>query len=231
MRTNACPPCDRLILGAWRVTSVARTIGDLARTGSALSCLAALDAALHRNLTTLDEVARIRDACAEWPGAAPLRSDHAVGGRRSRVAVRDRRPLSASAKAYMAISQVWAYDATGPIGCGDLWLDRLWTFLEVDGDLKYGPGSGRTILLEEKQRQERLEDAGFGVARIAARDVRDGDLLVTRILRASIRGRHARAANPSGVGYIGPPPPWAERGALVARQGPPPQGCGGRDWW
>ena len=94
----------------------------------------------------------------------------------------------------MAISQVWAYDATGPIGCGDLWLDRLWTFLEVDGDLKYGPGSGRTILLEEKQRQERLEDAGFGVARIAARDVRDGDLLVTRIRQ----GKYSWPSRPSG---------------------------------
>lgn len=44
---------------------------------------------------------------------------------------------AAGASGLTVVSQVWAYDTAGPIGCGDLWLPDWWTFLEVDGALKY----------------------------------------------------------------------------------------------
>lgn len=120
-----------------------------------------------------------------------------------------------------AIPQVWGYDQHGPIGCGDLWLPELWTFLEVDGDIKYADDAGTETLLDEKLRQERFEDAGFGVARVSARRTREVGYVLRQVHRAAARGRLARAASPGRPGYVGPPPPWASRGTAVEYQSPP----------
>lgn len=121
------------------------------------------------------------------------------------------------------VPQVWAFDRDGPIGRGDLWMASHWTYLEVDGDLKYGRTSHPGTLIDEKRRQERLERAGFGVARITPRelDERGPVLLSERISAASRRGRLARLASPGDVGYVGPPPAWATAGAVVAISHPP----------
>jgi len=120
-----------------------------------------------------------------------------------------------------AIPQVWGYDQHGPIGCGDLGLPELWTFLEVDGDIKYADDAGTETLLDEKLRQERFEDAGFGVARVSARRTREVGYVLRQVHRAAARGRLARAASPGRPGYVGPPPPWASRGTAVEYQSPP----------
>ncbi len=113
-----------------------------------------------------------------------------------------------------------ASDDHGPIGSGDLWIPRLWSFLEVDGDIKYD-GQAMTTLLEEKRRQERLEEAGFGVARVAARDSGNGALLLSRLTTAAARGRLVRTASGDPTGRIGPPPVWATRGATLPWLRPP----------
>ncbi len=89
--------------------------------------------------------------------------------------------------------------------------------------MKYTDDAPAATLIDEKKRQERLEEAGFGVARIAPRDVRNTMLLQQRIARASQRGQIVRAASETS-GCVGPRPPWARRGALIPWQKAPTTG-------
>jgi hypothetical protein len=121
------------------------------------------------------------------------------------------------------VPQVWAFDRDGPIGRGDLWLASHWTFLEIDGDLKYGRTASPDALVDEKQRQERLERAGFGVARVTPHELDSlgPSVLSKRIIAASRRARLSRLASPADVGYVGPPPDWAAAGSNVTISHPP----------
>lgn len=120
------------------------------------------------------------------PGSAAHNCVHFTGPMAGRSR-RTRRLLDGTCSPFEChvTPQVWAYDDGGPIGCGDLWLPSRWTFLKVDGDVKYTEAVGGDSLLVEKLRQERLERAGFGVARVAARESTSGPLLLERVNRAS----------------------------------------------
>jgi hypothetical protein len=201
--------------GAWAVTSVARTLGDLARSGSVLDVLAGLDFALNRGLTSPDEVSAVANLCRSWPGGHLLPSLLSDGDPGAESPYESVARWQLSRSGYRTTTQVWAYDDRGPIGCGDLWLADLWTFLEVDGDVKYGARAGHFALLDEKRRQERLEEAGFGIARVAARDTLNRVLVVEVVTRAAHRAKAGRISNAPVCGYVGPPPNWANRGALI----------------
>lgn len=211
----------------WSVTSPARTVCDVAREGAFLAALVAADAALHRGLTSIDSMTAVANACTSWPGGGQLRELVRASDGRAES------PYETLARWYLrtmghsTTPQVWAYDDKGPIGCGDLWLPRLWTYLEVDGDVKYGEDASLTSLLDEKRRQERLEEAGFGVSRVAARDVRNQEHLISGVLRASRRGRLLRLTSDRVTGFVGPPPDWSVRGAKISWMRPPEVGTGG----
>ena len=59
--------------GAWSVTTAARTIGDLARSGTLLSALVAADSALNRGLATRQLLDAVAVDCDAWPGARNVR--------------------------------------------------------------------------------------------------------------------------------------------------------------
>ena len=207
--------------GAWAVTSVARTVCDLARHHPAVDALVALDGALSRRLTTLDAVRKVRDECGSWPGGLRMHLvvARAVEGSESPYETVARWQLVT--RGYRVTPQVWAFDERGPIGCGDLWQPDLWCFLEVDGDIKYVGTGDLSPLLSEKRRQERLERAGFGVARASTRETLKGGSLAEEIDRAAVRGRIARMASSRATGYVGPPPEWARRGTVIEYAYPP----------
>lgn len=221
LRIAALPPEHVDRRGGWAVTTVARTVCDLARETSLLDGLVAADAALSRRLSSLPQLQLAAHYCETWPGGRRLHEVicHANGAAES--------PYETVARWHLleahlrSLPQVWAYDGHGPIGCGDLWVPALWVFLEIDGDVKYAADAKPTTLLVEKRRQERLEEAGFGVARVSAKEARP-DVLVERVHKAATRGRVARAACDAVTGYVGPPPPWARRGLHVERTEPPP---------
>ena len=56
-----------------RVTSVARTVVDLARVCSFRSGVVVADSALRRKLTSKDELRSVVTACAHWPGIRQAR--------------------------------------------------------------------------------------------------------------------------------------------------------------
>lgn len=215
LRGAALPAGHVDVRDAWAVTTAARTVCDLTRETPLLKGLVIADAALARKLTTRAELASVADECARWPGSPRLRDvlRHANGAAESPYETVVRHHLQRAGQD--AIPQVWAFDGIGPIGCGDLWLPDLWVFVEVDGDVKYDAATGSTVLLVEKRRQERLEDAGFGVARVSTREARQPQVLLDKVSRAVARGRAARAVTSGQLGTVGPPPRWARRGTVI----------------
>ncbi len=206
--------------GAWRLTTVARTICDLSRDQPSVNVLAAMDAALFREHTTKREIRQVYDTCDSWPGSGRLLPLLGLAEQLAESPYETFARWQLIQLGHRGIPQVWGYDRDGPVGRGDLWIPHLWSYLEVDGDVKYTQEAPATTLMDEKHRQERLEEAGFGVARIAARDVKNLCLLEQRIRSAGRRGQIVRATSAIS-GRIGPPPRWARRGASIPWQEAP----------
>jgi hypothetical protein len=155
-----------LVLGA-AVTTVARTAVDLARTGSALSSVVVLDAALRS--TSRAALEAVLEECRGWPG---------IDAARTAVAFADGRaesPLESVGRWRMHETalpppdlQVVVGDEDGPIGRTDfLWAAHR-TVGEADGFGKYRSDDGTAdfaALRSEKLREDRLREAGFEVFR------------------------------------------------------------------
>jgi hypothetical protein len=153
------------------LTSVARTVCDLARFGRGDGLIAA-DAALRERLTTAAALDTAASACAGWPGSTAARwvATCADAGSES--------PLESLIRACLLehgvpnpILQARISDPSDGWHCR---VDMLWrhqrVILEADGRVKYSDGDGRA-LWREKRRQERLERIGYRVVRVLWRDV------------------------------------------------------------
>jgi len=149
------------------VSTVARTVADLARTGVEHGLIAA-DAALHERLVTTAELAT-EIACAGWPGALAARAVLAQAS-----------PLAESP--LESLTRLCLHDGGLPnpelqvrvVDPADGWhcrVDMLWPaqrlVVEADGRLKYRDSE----LWREKLRQERLERLGYRVIRVLWDDV------------------------------------------------------------
>ena len=156
------PDAGVVVVGDLTVTSVARTVVDLARTGSLVSAVAAADHALRHGLCTRDELR------SEVEGVPPR-----VRGRiTARLVERLADPLSMSAGESLSRVQMFLLnlprpalqkevrDSAGLIG----YVDFGWEGVvgEFDGKVKYrvpdgaDPETAAEVLWQEKQREDRL---------------------------------------------------------------------------
>jgi very-short-patch-repair endonuclease len=162
------------------VTSVARTVIDVARSGGHAAGLITGDAALREGLVTIEALLCATDSAAGRPGnlAARWICENADPMSES--------PLESLTRAAVLLSglpkpqlQVWIPAAQARV---DLLFAKQRVVLEVDGMLKYTDAS---VLRDEKVRQERLEQAGYRVVRVSFSDVtRDQARTIARINRA-----------------------------------------------
>jgi hypothetical protein len=145
------------------VTSVARTVVDLARTVSFESSVVVADAALGRRLVTPGQLAIALARAFGWPGAPGARRvvafadgrAESVGESRSRVAIH-RAGLPAPVPQW----QVRNADG-GLIGRVDFWWPGSNVVGEFDGRLKYGrllrPGqTAADAVFQEKLREDAI---------------------------------------------------------------------------
>lgn len=170
---------DVLELQGWRVTSLARTVVDIARWLGYPDAVAVVDAALHRGLeraALVEEIARagrrrnntrarravdFGDGRAESPGES-----------RSRVAMAELDlPLPNLQREFLD-------DQRRVEARVDFDWEEFGTCGEFDGDVKYGrllrPGQSiEEVILFEKQREERLREHGRWVIRWTHRDLMD----------------------------------------------------------
>ncbi|TQM37292.1 type IV toxin-antitoxin system AbiEi family antitoxin domain-containing protein [Pseudonocardia cypriaca] len=179
------------------VTSVARTVVDLARTVGFDAAVAVADSALHKHLVDPDRLARAARRCAGWPGAPRARhvvaaadgGSGSVGESRSRLAI-----LRAGLPA--PILQ-WPVQGFGRVFEVDFAWPELCTVGEFDGLVKYGrllrPGQDPAeVMVAEKLREDEVRDRGLRVVRWIWADIDQFDPVSERLCRAF-------AASPSGA--------------------------------
>lgn len=143
------------------ITSVARTVIDLARTSSFLAGVVAADSALRTKQASKAELLSVSKACAGWPGIQIARRVVAFCDARSESALE-----SIARVAFRDYGlpppelQVWVGNATEMIGRADfLWRARR-TIAEADGAVKYVDPARAMAQLK---RDARLRAAGFEV--------------------------------------------------------------------
>jgi hypothetical protein len=154
------------------VTSVARTVVDVARTEPFEQAVVAADSALHKNLVTPDELAAAVEAAKGWPGAPRARRvvsfadgrSESVGESRSRVRM-------AAAGIPVPVLQWRVVGRAGEqLGITDFaWPERSLVG-EFDGKVKYGrlvrPGeTPADAVFREKRREDAIRATGSRMLR------------------------------------------------------------------
>lgn len=189
---------DVVQMGRLQVTSVLRTVLDLARSLPFEPAVVAADAALHRRLVAHEDVRRRMFDLVGIPGTraaarvvafADARSE-SVGESRSRVILHR-----------VGVTPPTLQLRIGTV-LGECRVDFAWdqerVVGEFDGQIKYGrllrPGqdAGQAVF-DEKRREDAIRDENWGVVRWTWRELASPLALGQRVQRALERGaRHGR---------------------------------------
>ena len=171
------------------VTSPARTLIDVARTCPTSTAVAALDAALHRRLITVDELDDVVLRCWNWRGIGRAHRAIRLSDPRSESPLES---ISRLTIRWLRLPppqlQTVVSDGDGhPIARLDFYWDEVGVAGEADGRSKY---DDRDVLTREKDRQEDAENLGICFARWGWDHViRRPHALRTRLESAFERGR------------------------------------------
>ncbi len=143
------------------LTSVPRTVIDLARTLPFAQGVAVADSALYAGLASKSELAAVIADCPRWPGLRRAREVTAFSDARSESVLESlSRAVFHRAGLPPPDLQVWVGDDEDAIGRVDFLWRRYRTIGEADGALKYQtPARARTQL----ERDARLRAAGYEV--------------------------------------------------------------------
>jgi hypothetical protein len=221
--TRAALPEDEVTLrGAYRVTTAARTVVDVARAWPEVHAVAALDAALLRRLTTREQVRQVLDRQVNVPGIPRAVRALALADGRAESWLETRGRLTFAALGLPPFVPQVELRADGRLlKVADGWYPEAALAIEFDGRVKYRrPLYGRTAeeqLWEEKRREDELRSLGVRFVRATNQDLgprrADLDRLVRRQLASqgpSVRGFQAvprsegrwRGGNPGDDGWL-----------------------------
>ena len=190
--TRASLPAEEVtVRGAYRVTTTARTLVDVARQWPEVHAVAAADAALLRRLTTREELAQVlaRQSCVPGVPRAVRAVALADGRAESWLETYGRLTLAAlGLPRFVPQVELWADGRLLKVVDG--WYPEAALALEFDGRVKYQrPRYGRTPD-EELWREKRVEDllrvSGVRFLRIAAEDLDRGRSRLDRQVRRSL---------------------------------------------
>ncbi|HEY2314317.1 MAG TPA: DUF559 domain-containing protein [Streptosporangiaceae bacterium] len=169
------------------VTTVARTVIDLARTSTFADGVVAADSAIRMRLTSKSQ---LRAVLATSPGRRGVAQaarvvDFATGKSESalesiaRVAFDDQGLPSPEL-------QIWIPDATREvIGRVDFYWERYKTIVEVDGALKYDDDPSRARA--QLRRDKRLREAGYEVVHFTWQEITERPAEAAESIRAAFR--------------------------------------------
>ncbi|OZF05403.1 hypothetical protein [Rhodococcoides fascians] len=191
------------------LTTPARTVVDIARSTTFERAVCVGDSALRRGLVTrteLDEAlcsARHRTGIQNAVRAVAAMTDRSdsVGESRTRLILVD--------AGFAPLLNQSVYDACGTfLGRTDFLFTGPWGCFEFDGADKYGVNAAdtRASVLAEKDRENRIRDAGWPFARASWRDLAQPNALTERVRRMLVRG--ARMPEPEGTFRAEPLPPY-----------------------
>ena len=200
------------VVGGLRTTTVARTVVDLARHLTLLEGVVVADAALFLDKVSAAQLAGVLAECERWPGIAKASEVLTLADGRAESPYESVARVLLHRAGIPCEPQVWLYDSAGLIGRVDLYLPESFTVVEVDGDVKYDEFAEPWTLTKEKRRQERLEQAAFGVVRVSPDELEKApDGFARRVRQVSGRTVSLRAADlvrSPPTGRVGPPPEW-----------------------
>ena len=183
----ALPTRQVVIRRGMPVTSVARTVVDLARASSFRAGVVAADSALRSRQAAKADLDLCITTCAGWPGIQNARRVVAFADARSESVLE-----SISRVAFHELGlptpdlQAWVGDEDEIIGRADFLWRAYRTVGEADGALKYADPARAIAQLE---RDARLRAAGFEVVHFTWQDItRTPDEVMARIKTAFRRG-------------------------------------------
>ena len=184
---------ETALVDGWQVTSLARTVVDLARTLPFEQAVAAADRAQAVGLEPT-ELAETVERARRWPGAIAARRVEAFADRRSESAgesVSRVRILELGLPA--PEPQLRIVDGEHVVARVDFGWAELRTVAEFDGKVKYGrllrPGQeAGDVVFREKQREDMLRDLGWEVVRWIWADLAHPEVIEGRLRRAFRRG-------------------------------------------
>ena len=190
IRVATLPATDIHTHRGVRVTTVARTVVDVARTATRRAALVVADSALHRARVDEQQLRAVLAGCRRWPGsdAATTVVDLADGRAESPLETLGRlliheRGLPAPEP------QLTIWDDDGVVAYVDLGWPHHRVAVEFDGMLKYD-GRDANALRREKLRQERIERLGWIVVRLTWHEVvHEPDRAVVRLRSALVRSQ------------------------------------------
>jgi hypothetical protein len=182
----ALPAGHVTVRGGIRVTSVPRTVVDLARTSPFQAGVVVADSALRRGVTTKEELRAVLADCARWPGLARARQVVEFSDGLSESALESISRVAFSDQGIPPPElQVWVGgDDDGVIGRADFLWKRYGTIGEADGALKYADPARAIAQL---RRDALLREAGFQVVHFTWDDVTRSPDRVAASLRAAFR--------------------------------------------
>jgi hypothetical protein len=177
LMTHADLPEDEVtVRGAYRVTTAARTLVDVARAWPEVHAVAAVDAALLRGLTNREELARVLDRQAIVPGIPRAVRAVALADERAESWLETWGRLTFAAlelPAFVPQVELWADGRLVKVADG--WYAEAALAIEFDGRVKYRrPQFGRTPeqeLWKEKRDEDLLRSFGVRFVRVAAEDM------------------------------------------------------------
>ena len=177
--TRAVLPEDEVtVRGAYRVTTAARTLVDVARSWPEVHSVAAVDAALLRGLTTHEQLEQVLDRQAFVPGIPrAVRAVALADGRAESWLETYGRLTFAALGLPPFVPQVELWVDGQLLKVVDGWYPEAAVAVEFDGQVKYRrPAFGRTPeeqLWREKRTEDLLRSLGVRFVRLAAADLGD----------------------------------------------------------
>lgn len=172
------------------VTTVARTVVDLARSLPFVVAVAVTDAALHAGAVTADELAVAVTRSARRPGTPAARRVLAAadGGADGPGETRSRLLLHSCGLPAPATQQELRDPAGRFLGRVDFWWEQARVAGEFDGRIKYGrrlaPGGDiEEVLWREKLREDAIRAEGVAVVRWVWADLRSAASFAPTVAR------------------------------------------------
>lgn len=176
----------------WDVTTLPRTVVDLARTRPLEQAVAVVDAALARGVS-VDELAAPVAGAARWPGAAAARRAVALGdGRAESAGESVSRVLLLDLGVPEFQPQLSVVEDGRVVARVDFGWAAQRVVAEFDGRIKYGrllrqDQDASDVVYREKQREDMLRDLGWEVVRWVWADLAHPEVIAERLRRAFLR--------------------------------------------
>jgi predicted transcriptional regulator of viral defense system len=183
LHSSDLPVEHRAVRHGVPVTSVARTVVDLARTTSPREGVVVADSALHRGKTTKTELYAVIKHCARWPGIAQARRTVDFSDALTES------PFESLARLVFDEGglprpelQAWVGGDGRPIGRADFYWRSHSTIAEADGASKY---SDVDRARQQLQRDEDLRRAGFQVVHFTWQQLHVNPAQIVQSVRAA----------------------------------------------